>query len=111
MTAALFAEALATLATICRAVAVWLVVGAVVATAGLLGGIAAVAWVVRGVWRTGCRLSGARRGLRACLPASEPESDPAPTSTAQRLSGPPSRPAPSWTHTDTDDQPEIEEAA
>lgn len=97
MTAALFADAVATLAAVCRAVAVWLVVGAVVATAGLLGGIAAVAWVVRAGWRTVCRLLGARRGLRGRLPASEPESDPASASVAERRSEPR---VPTWAQPD-----------
>lgn len=111
MNAHLFAEALAAFAAVCHAVAVWLVVGAVVATAGLLGGIAAVVWVVRGVWRAGVAVAALRTNRTAPLADEQPVSDSEAAGATQRLSGPPSRPAPTWTHADTDDQPEIEEAA
>lgn len=105
VTPALFAEAVAAFTAVCRALLLWIAVGAATATAGLLGGIAAVAWVGRGVWRTVCRLLGARRGLRACLPASEPGSGPAPASAAEGRSEPH---VPTWAQPDPYD---CEEAA
>lgn len=108
MTAALFADAVATLATVWHALLVWLVVGAVVATAGLLGGIAAVVWVVRGVWRAGVAVAALRTNRTAPLADEQPVSDSQAATATERHSGPR---VPSWAHTDSDNQPEIEEAA
>lgn len=102
----LVAEALATIPVLLRAGAIWLlllcgVAGLAVYAAGV------VAWCgCRWVWR-------AVRGIWA--PAGGPEGGSglpgdlrAAPEPAETLSG---RPGPSWARCDTDDQPEIEEAA
>lgn len=100
--AQLFAEALATLWAIRDALLLWIVAGAgVVAVCGL-GVVAGGVWM----WQA---LTRAAAAVRSALQASEvPASLPESPGPAETLSEPR---APSWAHTDTDNQPDIEEAA
>lgn len=64
-TAQLVADAVATLATVWHALLVWIMLGAVVATAGLLGGIATVVWPWITAWERVTGALAASRALRA----------------------------------------------
>ena len=73
MTAHLFAEAVDTLLTLCRALTVWIVLLPVVATCATYTVVTAVAWMVRGVWRCGVAVAGLRkRQAGACGPQPAP---------------------------------------
>lgn len=115
MTAQLFAEALATLPVLLRAGAVWLV---------LLCGVAglAVYAALVGVWALPCaawRAVGDGLAAAAALSAYSggcgglgvPEGSPGLREAAEASGGRTEPRAPSWAHTDTDNQPDIGEAA
>ena len=87
----LFAEALATLPVLLRAGAVWLVLLCGVAGLAVYAVVVAVVCACRWV----CGNLGPRKALSARLPASEPESDPASASEAERRSEPRISAAPS----------------
>lgn len=94
MTAHLFAEAVDTLLTLCRALTVWIVLLSVVATCAVYTVVTAVAWMLRGVWRCGAAVAGLRkRQAGACGPrtVSQGSGD---VGTPQRAAG--GRIAPRW---------------
>lgn len=108
MTAQLFAEALATLPVLLRAGAVWLVVLCGVAGLAVYAALVGVWWVMRGMWRAAVAVAAPRTHRTAPLADEQPASDSQAAATAESRSG---TRVPSWAHTDTDNQPDIEEAA
>jgi hypothetical protein len=116
-TAQLLAEAIDTLFVVCRAILAWIAAAAFVLTVCLFAGIAVIAPGAKGTRRVAW--CGCRRVWRAVrgtwTPAGGPEGGSglpgglrAAPEPAEALSG---RPGPSWARGDTDNQPEIEEAA
>ena len=101
-TAALFVEALDTLFVVCRALLAWITAAAFALTVCLFTGIAVIARGVKGARRT---LDGPCGGLGAL--GGSPVLPDAPEACGART-GPRT---PSWARGDTDNQPEIEEAA
>ena len=99
----MIAEAVDAAVSVGWALLVWVVLMAVFATAALYAVVVTV-WVVgRSVWRV---LRGAWTAMRprtdslAPLAAEQPTEDPEPPRTAERISAPPLRPAPSWARKD-----------
>ncbi len=104
MTAHLFAEAVDTLLTLCRALTVWIVLLSVVATCAVYTVVTAVAWMGRGVWRCGVAVAGLRkRQTGACGPRTVPQ-DSRDAGTTPGASQAPSRPAPRWAQPDDYDR-------
>jgi hypothetical protein len=100
VTAHLFAEAVDTLLTLCRALTVWIVLLSVVATCAVYTVVTAVAWMWRGVWRCGAAVAGLRkRQAGACgpRPVSQDSRD---AGTPPGASQAPSRPVPCWAQPD-----------
>lgn len=95
----MIAEAVDTVVTVARALLVVVVVGSAVATAVVYAVAAGVWWawrVLSAAWAT----AAARRALDGFLSAELPSEDPEPPGTADRRSGPPLHPSPSWARKD-----------
>lgn len=107
-TAQLFTEALAALPVLLRAGAVWLVLLCGVAGLAVYAVVVAVWCAMRGMWRASVAAAGLRTNRTAPLADEQPASDSQAATTAERRT---ETRMPSWARGDTDDQPEIEEAA
>ena len=93
----MIADAIDTALTLGWALAAWIVLTALAGALALHAVIAIAWWAGRATVRA---VKAARRALYASLSDEQPSSDSSPAATAERRSGPPRRPAPSWAHTD-----------